>query len=624
MNQRMFFGFFAIAAHVTLLLPILAHEGYQAENPNTARQQKIKQLNGNLQKIAGSGPLDQGLFTKGPGSNVGKGDIISTWAPAVELNDIDQVTFKKMREDAVPINGLCSDSVFLRRVSLILTGRLPDPDLTRSFLGDNHPEKRSNLVETLMASESFNTHWAFWFQEYFRSNGFMLRAGLLPYNQYFAEMVQTNKSLDQMTRDLMTTFGLSDQVAEANFYVRANQMSRQEVDFWDNAAVEASSKFLGVPLECISCHDGAYHLEEVNLYLAEKKRSDFWAMSAFFAGVTRRPGLRDENQILSLNITERPTDGYLAESNSGDRPIRDGGLITPQYLFSGQLPIAEKTFAQSIADIIVADRQFARNWANRLWGHVFGLAMVEPMDSFDLKRIDPEAELPEGWTHQALDLNLLEHMTDKMIEFNFDLRAYFRYVLNSATFQMSSEFLPGNWEEQYAPYYTRYLARHMTSEMVYDSITVATGVTTQMNMRSRGSDAVLTANFAHELPDNNQPRGNRYSDIFQFLQGFGRGNRTDLPRSNDGNIGQALLLMNSPVIHDRLIHPTSRLAGYLNQGLSGERIVEELYLDLFMRTPTAAETQAFLTEISQIEDPRDQLSSVLWLLMNRVEFTYIY
>ena len=179
------------------------------------------------------------------------------------------------------------------------------------------------------------------------------------------------------------------------------------------------------------------------------------------------------------------------------------------------------------------------NFANLLWGHAFGLAMVEPSDGFDFYRIDPNYPLPPGWESQVLDHALLEHMTDSMIDLDFDLRGYLRYMLNSATFQMSSQWPAGNWEEAYAPYYSRFLARHMTAETVYDAIAVATGVAPNLNyIYFNERDRLYTANYAHELPDVNQPRGNRFNAVSIFLDSFGRGNRFDLPRNNDGSIVQ--------------------------------------------------------------------------------------
>jgi len=154
---------------------------------------------------------------------------------ATEHNGIDTFTFKKMKEDDVPVNATCDDGSFIRRVSLVLTGRLPDPQRTRTFLASSDAGKRAALVDEILAGEAFNTYWSFWFQEFFQSTASQLRGGHKGYNGYFAEAVAGAKGLDAMARELMSGTGLTDEVAEANFYARASNGARFPQDFMDNA-----------------------------------------------------------------------------------------------------------------------------------------------------------------------------------------------------------------------------------------------------------------------------------------------------------------------------------------------------------------------------------------------------
>ncbi len=580
-----------------------SHEGLQLARSDPYRNSKIQALNKNTHRnfeveIAGE----------------------NQWEPAQPLNGIDDFTFRKMANDGVPINATTDDANFLRRTALLLTGRLPEPETTRRFLANESPGKRAALVDEIIGSEAFETHWSFWFQEYFKSTGQLLRIGQPLYNEYFKQMVRENKPLDVMAVELMTATGLTDEVAAANFFARAGEGARLSQDFQDNIAVHAVDRFLGVPLACISCHDGAYHLEDINLYLADRKREDLWGMAAFFSELRLRPGTRMDNLVLSANITRVSSRGYNAETDRGDRPTRAGGLIQPKYIFNDAVTVQSDDNLTAFANNIVNDRQFARNWANRFWGHVFGLALVEPMDGFDLYRIDPKRELPEGWESQVLDSDLLEYMTDRMIDFNFNFREYLKLILNSATYQMSSNFHPGNWQDSHAPYYTRFLARRLSAESVYDNLVVATGVKTTLSQATR--DGRVNVTYAHELRDLNQP--NRQEDIAVFLDLFGRGDRYQTPRTNAGNISQALALMNSTVISNRLLASENRINNYLRQGLGAAEIVNELYLDFLCRPPSEEETEAMLAELENYEDLREKASTVQWLLINKLQFNFIF
>lgn len=600
---------------ITLYLCILiaSHWAFSSGHPTTPQTQKQameSRLNSVHQQL------------RAFDSFAGEKRSLGSWEIAKPQAEIDNLLFQKMNADKVPINSLCDDATFIRRTSLILTGKLPDPTKTRSFLADSNPNKRAAYIEEVLQSEDYQTYWAFWLQEYFQSVGQLLVGGLDAHNEYLANIVVDDRPFTQMAHEMITATGDNTEEGQANFKVRSTEGARYPLDIYDNIAMRASSKFLGISIECISCHDGAYHLEDINLYLAEKTRKDFWGMSAYFAGTRFRVTRDEEGRPESVTLTNARTSGYTAESTNGDRPIRSGGLIEPAYIFDGDAELVNSDYLDTIAKKITEDRQFARHWANLLWAHVFGLGLVEPLDGFDPYRLDPNRALPEGWTQQALDIDLLEHVTDLFVSGEFKLSNYLRHLLNTSAFQMDSTFAPGKWQDQYAPYYTRYLARRLPAESVYDNISVATGVATPITVRTRQS--VRTVTSAHELPDPGQPRGARQFPVFEFLTAFGRGNRFDTIRTNEGGITQALQLMNSSVVNDRLVTENSRIAAYASQNLPTETLINEIFLDTLCRQPSEAEIQQLVAEITSFDSDIERASSLVWLLINRVEFTFIY
>src|SRR5678815_4468700 len=82
-------------------------------------------------------------------------------------NFIDDYIFGKMVTDGVEPAPLASDEEILRRLSLDLTGRIPSPDLIVNFLSDADPNKRSKLVDSLMASDAFTDYWTFIYGNHF-------------------------------------------------------------------------------------------------------------------------------------------------------------------------------------------------------------------------------------------------------------------------------------------------------------------------------------------------------------------------------------------------------------------------------------------------------------------------
>ena len=56
---------------------------------------------------------------------------------------ISDVFFGKMQQDGIASAPLASDEEFLRRVTLDLTGQIPDVATLQSFVSDRTPDKRT-------------------------------------------------------------------------------------------------------------------------------------------------------------------------------------------------------------------------------------------------------------------------------------------------------------------------------------------------------------------------------------------------------------------------------------------------------------------------------------------------
>ena len=94
-------------------------------------------------------------------------------------------------------------------------------------------------------------------------------------------------------------------------------------DTSDELAVHAAKDFLGVDISCASCHDGARHLEKINLYLSQRKREEIWKMAAFFGktNVLRRTEVSTAQDEYSID-----DNGPGYDPSARTRDPRDRGV----------------------------------------------------------------------------------------------------------------------------------------------------------------------------------------------------------------------------------------------------------------------------------------------------------
>lgn len=541
----------------------------------------------------------------------------------VRRNLIDDYIFGKMEADGIPHAPLATDTDFVRRVYLDLTGRIPTPDEVRSFVSSTEPEKRDALVDSLIGSRPFLSKWTYWFGDLARSNGNRIgNDGRNLFYQWTHNALQINTPYDEMVRHMLTAEAVSNWYdGPASYLARwvvigATCSDTVHEDTSDEIAVYSAMHFLGLNLQCVSCHDGRNHLEKVNLWLTDQKREEFWQQAAFFGKtrVLRRTEVstaRDEYSIDDRGV------GYSAAGESVNRvPRRGDGMIEPAFILTGEKPDPSKPLRDEFARMITSHPQFARATVNMFWAEMMGVGIVDPIFDFDLNRQDPNNPPPEGWDIQPSHPDLLNALAADFAENGYDIQRLLRMMATSSAYQLSSKF-PGEWDASYAKYYARKFVRRLTSEEIYDAIVSATNLFEDIPIR--GTD--LTVQYATETRSPEDMR--RFTNAAFFLNVFGQTNRDYSERNNQGAIDQAIMLMNSPFVTERLAaEPGSYLAELTSQepSLSDEQIVDELYYRFLARPPDAKETGKATALLAA--NRQQGLEDLQWLLMNKLEFIF--
>ena len=81
---------------------------------------------------------------------------------------IDQLVLEGLKKEGLEPNADASDEVFVRRVHLDLIGRIPTKAETLAFLESADPDKRAELVDSLIGSDGYVSHFYNWYADLLR------------------------------------------------------------------------------------------------------------------------------------------------------------------------------------------------------------------------------------------------------------------------------------------------------------------------------------------------------------------------------------------------------------------------------------------------------------------------
>src|SRR5213593_1374275 len=553
-------------------------------------------------------------------------------AAAPRKNFIDDAIFGRMAAAGIQAAPIASDSEFLRRVTLDLTGRIPSGPEVVAFIFDTDRSKRDAKIDALIGSPEFIDKWTMFFGDLYRVNAQSSSVNRDIYGRdafylCLKDAVSTNKPYDQMARELIAAAGDSFEHGEVNWPVGNTVAMGPAQDTYDGQAVNLASMFLGInTVDCLLCHDGARHLDQVNLWGSAQTRRNMWGLSAYFARVRMQRQVVAEmpRQIAKYVVSDNANGEYLLNTTSGNRqarrPISGVNMIPPNNPFANGSAIqAGESRRQALAREITGDIQFSRAIVNYIWQKFMVEAFVSPSNAFDLARLDQSNPPPAPWTLQPTNPELLDALARWLQANQFDLRALMALITKSTAYQLSASY-PGSWDASYVPYYARKYVRRLEAEEIHDAIAKATGIPGNYVLQNSDMPPVQ---WAMQFPDTREPRTN--GSVAAFLNAFGRGDRDTAFRRSDGSILQALNMLNSSFVLTRIHqnNPGSHVAALLVQTTDPGTIIWDLFATTLSRPPSDAE-MALFGRIFQQQGNRVAAANLQWVLLNKADFLFNY
>jgi hypothetical protein len=503
-----------------------------------------------------------------------------------ERNFIDTAIFARLREVGMPPSALCDDSTFLRRTTLVLSGRLPTGAESRAFLADSTPDKRARWIDSLLESGDYADTFANYWSSLLRN-----RRGDLPntrdishmhsnfaFHGWLRESLLHNKPYDRLVRELLTATGRAIDSPPVTWYRQLNTQTAQTED--------TAQLFLGVRIQCAQCHHHPFE---------QWSQRDYHALGAFFSQINRTvdPSLMAEF-VVSLKravpeATHKKTNEKLPPSALG---------YTPPAL--GPDDDAREALASWMAD--PSNPFFARALVNRYWKILFNRGLVDPED--DIRETNPPSH-PE----------LLDQLAAEFIRSKFDLKHLLRLMANSSTFQLDAA--PNAHNGADSQYFSRFYARRLPAEHLLDAISALTEIPDSWANQPASTRAI-------QLPDNSYNGG--------ILREFGRPDASTActcERQTHASLGQSLLLATSEQIQRKLANNKSlarRLAADASRSTAEK--LEEAYLRAFCRKPSEKETAVAAAHLEKAAaspvEPGEKIKlaweDIFWALITSGEF----
>jgi hypothetical protein len=492
---------------------------------------------------------------------------------------IDRHVVAGLKKRDVVSAPLANDHEFIRRVYLDLAGRIPRVSEVRNFVEDKRPDKRRRLVDKLLTSSNYVTHFTNTLRNLLLPNSNNQQAQFLA-NQvetWVRGHVQKNTPWDRMVREVLTTpvgnrammgRGMPAPMGTGLVaFFQANEMKA------DNLAAATSRLFLGVKLECAQCHDHPF---------AKWSKKQFWEYTAFFSGI--KPlnaqagifgGATDDPRAREAVMPGTTEKKVQAKFLDGSEPKWEDDSITRTVLANWLTS--------------PSNRYFARAAANRMWEHFFGIGLVDPVDD---ARDENPASHPE----------LLNDLARGLVEHKFDLKFLIRAITSSATYQRTAT-VTHNSQELDLRSFARMPLKGLTPEQIFDSLATAVGYRGDVTGRQFGFNI-------------NSPRG-------EIMTKFA--NPVDRRTEWQTTILQALSLMNGKFIADATsLERSETLAAVMDSPfMDTQQKLDTLYMAALgrpMRGSEAGRLVPYVTSGGPSRDSKKALCDVFWVLLNSSEF----
>ena len=494
---------------------------------------------------------------------------------------IDELVVQKLSKLGMIQSDLCTDSEFLRRVSLDMIGTLPTSAEVEAFLADSSPHKRSRKIDELLERPAYAAWWATKFADWTGNNAGKLN-NILPdanrlstdWYEWLRTRVEKNVPYDQIAEGIVVAVSRQDGESYEQYCERMSGYYRKDAKetfadqpslthYWirrefrttEERALGFAYTFLGIRIQCAQCHKHPFD---------QWTKDDFDRFKEFFGRATYNtaPGTKDDEQALlkKLGIDAKNLKGNDLRKELTAQLVKGETVPFPELFVPAarrNAPAQRKDNKNKKRPQVIAGRTakvlggdeikiddlddprealmdwlrddenpyFARAIVNRIWAGYFNVGIVEPID--DLSLANPPSNEP-----------LLEYLASEFRKQNYDMKWLHRTIAGSRTYQLT--WRPNSTNEFDERNFARSVPRRLPAEVAFDAVQLAT----MSDFEAAKWQASITGRAIGNTIVNS--RGNRAGSNYA-LTVFGRSIRDsncECDRSSESSLLQTVYLQN--------------------------------------------------------------------------------
>ena len=526
-------------------------------------------------------------------------------------NRIDQLIAEKWNKLGLEPSERADDTMFLRRVSIDITGTLPTPDEIREFLVDTDPDKRRKKIDELLESPAYVAWWTTFFCDMTENNTLQLRN--ISYNNNVASeqwydwiyrRIENNVPYDEMIAGIVTGTSREPDESFTEYCERMSQLTKESASFgdsesmpyyWmrrefqdrDTRAISFAHAFLGLRIQCAQCHKHPFD---------QWSQDDFKEFAKFFSGVSaqnynggRNPEDRKEYAEILKKLGIDPKGKNNGETRKKLAQAMKNGDVTPFGFLDVHEPRPSREEQKELQEKIKEARkqkkkiQFKKptiteatllggekvdltkfedirqpvmEWMRRADNPFFAKALVNRVWSryFGVGIVDPADDL--NLANPPSNAPLLDYLAKEFVNQGYDLKWLHREIANCHAYQLS--WIPNETNANDRTNFSRALPRRLPAEVLFDAVaSAASNSKTNRDFRDSVDDRAIS------IPGtvaNNYGRKKTGTDSAFALKVFGRSERAsscDCDRSDETSLIQTVYMQNDRDIHTMLTQKNS-------------------------------------------------------------------